>query len=755
MSAPPERRWRLWVDTGGTFTDCLAIDPSGRQHRAKVLSSGALRGRIVRQLGHRRWEIAARWRVPPGFFSGATFQPLGAPGPPAAIVGFDPATRRLELAAPPAAPIANGDGFEVLTGEEAPVLAARLLTGTPMAAPLPPLEMRLATTRATNALLERRGAAVALIANRGFADLLAIGTQQRPDLFALAVRKPAPLYAVVVEVAGRLAADGAEIEPLDLAALRDAAAPLVERGYRVAAVALLHSYLDPGHEDAVAALLRKLGFTYVALSSRLAPMQRLLPRAQTAVVDAYVGPLLAEYLGRIAAVLDSGPLHVMTSAGGLARAADFRAKDGLLSGPAGGVIGAVAAARRSGRARVLAFDMGGTSTDVARADGEPEYAFEHRVGDAEVLAPALAIESVAAGGGSICAFDGRRLRVGPESSGAAPGPACYGAGGPLTLTDANLLLGRLDAAGFEIPIDDAAAARAADALVARVGAAGGQRLAREEVLLACLEIADERMAEAIREVSVRRGYDPRDYALLAFGGAGAQHGCAVAARLEIRTVLVPADAGLLSAQGLGEARLERIAERQVLRPLTELGDLAGIWAALTDEATAALAREGVPAAAVRVVRRIARLRLRGQETALPIEVGAGGNGADRGPDAALAARFEAAYRAVYGYPPAARPVEVESARVVAAAGIREPSPEPPAPVPFAAAPPRRRRAHLGGGWREVPVYEREALAPGAELETPALVLEAHATTVVESGWRARVDAAGALVLEFAAPTVAG
>ncbi|HZI63259.1 MAG TPA: hydantoinase/oxoprolinase family protein, partial [Thermoanaerobaculia bacterium] len=712
MSGSPERHWRLWVDTGGTFTDCLAIDPLGRVGRAKVLSSGALRGRVVRQLGPRRLEISARWRVPAGFFSGAAFRTLGEAAAPAVpISAYHPETRHLELAAPLRAPLADGVAFEVETGEEAPVLAARLLTATPMGGALPALEMRLATTRGTNALLERRGAAVALVVNRGFGDLLDIGTQQRPDLFALEVRKRPPLYAAVVEVTGRLAADGSELEPLDRAALRRAAAPLVERGIRAAAVALLHAYRDPRHEEAVAVLLRASGFTYVAVSSRLAPLQRLLPRAQTAVVDACVGPLMADYLERIAGALEGGALHVMTSAGGLVRAGDFRAKDGLLSGPAGGVIGAAAAGRRSGRPRILAFDMGGTSTDVARADGEPEYVFEHRVGDAEVLAPALAIETVAAGGGSICAFDGRRLRVGPESAGALPGPACYGAGGPLTLTDANLLLGRLDAAGFEIPIDEPAAARAADELAAQVGGTTAAP-AREDLLLACLEIANERMAEAIREVSVRRGYDPRDYALLAFGGAGAQHGCAVAALLGIRTVLVPADAGLLSAQGLGQARLERVAERQILLPLAELADLEAIWGALAAEARAAVVREGVPEAAVRVVRRIASLRLRGQETAIAIEVGDSGGSLE---ERSLAAAFAVAYRSLYGYPPAARPVEVESIRVVAAAGAVEAPPELEAAAPFAAAAHRRRRAHLGGAWREVPVYERPALKPGARL----------------------------------------
>ncbi|HET9229403.1 MAG TPA: hydantoinase/oxoprolinase family protein, partial [Thermoanaerobaculia bacterium] len=486
-----------------------------------MLSTSALRGRIAELLGA-SVRIEPGWSVPDGFFRGYAFSLLG--GSSRTVIRHE--GRILELDGP-----VDGDGaFELRSPEEAPVLAARLVTGTPLDQPLPEIAMRLATTRGTNALLERKGAPTVLFITRGFADLLLIGDQQRPDIFALDIRKPRPLYEKVVEVTERLAADGSVLVPLDIRI-----EPLP--GIEAAAVALMHSYRNPVHEEAVGELLREAGFRHVSLSSRLAPLIKLVPRAETAVVDAYLSPILEDYLDRVGSVVSN--VHVMTSAGGLVRAGSFHAKDSLLSGPAGGVVGAALSGRRSGFDKIIAFDMGGTSTDVARYDGDFEYLFEHRVGDAHLVAPALAIESVAAGGGSICGFDGAQLRVGPESAGAWPGPACYGAGGPLTLTDVNLILGRLDPDRFEIPLDAEAAERALESVGAK------------EMLDGFLEIANERMAEAIRSISLRRGYDPAEYALVAFGGAGAQHACALAELLGIGHVIVPRDAGLLSALGLG------------------------------------------------------------------------------------------------------------------------------------------------------------------------------------------------------------
>ncbi|HYG62402.1 MAG TPA: hydantoinase/oxoprolinase family protein [Thermoanaerobaculia bacterium] len=727
--------WRIWVDTGGTFTDCLAVDPSGGLHRAKVLSTSALRGRVEERAGPTSLRLAAPWRVPADFFAGFTFRLLGGgASQAAAVTGYDPAGV-LDLAAPIDGSL-SGATFELRSPEEAPVLAARLVTGTPLGWALPEIALRLATTRGTNALLERKGAATALFVTRGFADLLRIGTQQRPDLFALEVRRPEPLYREAVEVPERLAADGSVVEPLDLETLRATAERLLADGVVTAAVALMHGYRNPAHEEELGAFLAGLGFRHVSLSSRLAPLIKLLPRAETAVVDAYLSPLLADYLAGVSRAISHGSLHVMTSAGGLVRAEAFRAKDALLSGPAGGVVGAALSGRRSGFRRVIAFDMGGTSTDVARWDGDFEYLFEHRVGDAHLVAPALAIESVAAGGGSICSFDGAQLRVGPESAGAAPGPACYGAGGPLTLTDVNLLLGRLDPGRFEIPLDPGAAERALGELLEGM-AARGPAPEPEAVLAGLLDIANEKMAEAIREVSVRRGYDPADHALVAFGGAGAQHACAVAELLGIGSVLVPVDAGLLSALGLGAAVVERFAQRQVLAPLVQVeGHLQGWLDELGRQAVSDVVAEGMLPESVRVRRRLLNLRFTGQETALTVEYG----------EEPVDQAFAAAYREIYGYAPEGRAVELESVRVVASSSAEEEVLPAEAATRFPAAPEGSRRCCFGGSWRDVPFFDRAGLRPGASFQGPALVFEAHSATVVAEGWDGMADGAGGLVL---------
>ncbi len=735
--------WRVWVDTGGTFTDCLAVDPAGGLHRAKVLSSSALRGRLGAVLGARRLRYRSSWRLVDGFATGAEVRWLERAAPVVRIAEDLGAARRLEVAAPLPADLTAGEPFEIRFREEAPVLAARLVTATPALAPLPPMTMRLATTRGTNALLERRGARCAFFVTRGFADLLRIGDQQRPELFALGPRRPAPLYEAVIEVAERLDAEGEVIEPLDLGApglrLESLAA-----GFEAAAVALLNSYRNPAHEQRLQRELERAGFAFVSASAELAPVAGILPRAETAVVDAYLAPIVEGYLRRVESALAGGRLQVMTSAGGLVASDRYQAKDSLLSGPAGGVVGAAESGRGSGFERLIAFDMGGTSTDVSRFDGDYEYVFEHTVGDARVAAPALAIETVAAGGGSICWREGRQLKVGPESAGADPGPACYGAGGPLTLTDVNLLLGRLDPRRFGIPIQPAAAEAAAEALLTDLAG-----VPREALLEGFLEIADERMAEAIRRISVRRGYDPRAYALVAFGGAGGQHACAVAELLGVGTIVAPREAGLLSALGLGAAVVERFAQRQVLALLEVVeGELERALGELAERAAAEVAAEGVDRAEIVVRRRQANLRFIGQEATLELEVGPRGDVGGR----PLAAAFRERYEALYGYRPPKRPIEVDSLRVVAssrpaevAGGARRPGVRQPTPRDAAAA--GERRAYVAGAWRRVPVYLGPDLEPGDELAGPALVLDDHATLVVGATWHARTAPSGAVILE--------
>jgi 5-oxoprolinase (ATP-hydrolysing) len=738
----PGAGWEVLVDTGGTFTDCLGRDPAGRWHRAKVLSTGALRGTLLKRTGPAEIEVELNAGMGiDNFFVGFTVAPAAAPEEAREVTGS--AGGRLRLAGPVPAGWGAGMLLTLESGEEAPVLGARVLTGTPRKQALPPLTMRLATTRGTNALLENKGAPVALFVTEGFGDLLEIGDQRRPDLFALAIVKPAPLASLVVEVPERLAADGTVLRPLDETELRKRATQARAKlpAEAVAAVALLHSDVNPAHERRVAEILREAGFERVSEGAALAPFIKILPRAQTAVVNATLAPVMERYLDGVAGALGGrggGRLRVMTSAGGLVARAACRPCDTLLSGPAGGLVGAVAAARAAGLTRVLTFDMGGTSTDVARFDGDWEYQATQAVGRAVLVAPALKIESVAAGGGSICGWRAGALSVGPESAGARPGPACYGAGGPLTITDVNLLLGRLEARRFGLPVRPEAARARLEELRAVMAQATGRPAPRaEELLQGFLDIANERMADATRRISVREGYAPGEYALAAFGGAGGQHACAVAEHLGMTRVLFPAEAGHLSARGLGHAAIERFAEKQVLAPLVGIGEeLAAQWEELEAAAVTRLElEEGLKPGAM--PRRQASLRLAGQEAALTVEAPAGAD---------LRAAFGERFAAVFGYAPRGT-VEVVTLRVVAGSG---------APAPAAEEFPKNGKAAVskealqmwhGGAWVEAPAHERGALQAGERLRGPALVADSSCTLVVEPGWEGVVGERGAILLE--------
>jgi len=738
-----EELWQLWVDTGGTFTDALAVDPQGVTRQVKVLSSSALRARLTHAVPERvPAEELSYWvgfvaapAMPEHFAVGARLSLLDGSYFEAEVLASTPSALRLSSPCPAAA----GTAFELRFAEEAPVLAARLLTLAAKLADLPPMRVRLATTRGTNALLERKGARTAFFVTRGFGDLLVIGNQQRPELFALEIVRPEPLYSWVVEVPERLAAGGEVFLPLDLTALEPTIDRLLAEGCEAAAVALLHSYANPEHEQKLGEYLRRKGLAFVSTSAALSPTIEILPRAQTAVVDAYLSPLIDRYFERVGVLASArlSSLHVMTSAGGLLPPGSLRAKDTLLSGPAGGVVGAAAAGIEAGFPRLLGFDMGGTSTDVCRVDGDLEYTFEHQVAGARVAAPALRIETVAAGGGSICRLEGAQLKVGPESAGAAPGPACYGAGGPLTLTDVNLLLGRLRPERFTIPIDSGAA----EAELAKIVAALPSSSC-EDVLLGFLEIANERMAETMRRVSIRQGYDPADHALIAFGGAGGQHACAIAELLGIEVVILPVHAGLLSARGLGAARLERFAQRQVLELLPGRGEaLEETLRELAETARQELMQDGLDAEAIEIRRRLVFLRFLGQENALELEL--------ESPlvsESALEQSFRARFEGIYGYCPQGRPIEVAALRVVAS--------QRPIPIEVAALlatsgtvyePSGEQVAFLGGNFRSVPCFDFEGAPAGASFEGPALLFDDSASLVLEPGWRATKSAAGSWV----------
>lgn len=731
--------WHICIDTGGTFTDCIARNPDGELRRAKVLSSSRLRGRIAKAEGT-HIHIDAAWDEGVGVLAGFRFRALSDSGSDWHEITSHDGSRITLVDTPPQ--LSPDDGFEVATDEPAPILAARLVTGTPANQPLPPMHMRLATTRGTNALLERAGAGVAFFVTRGFADLLHIGDQQRPDLFALNIRKATPLHESVVQVHERLHADGSVHVPLDEAMVRDAANTLVKRGITVAAIALLHSYRNDEHEQRVAAILREAGFTHVSCSAELAPLIEVLPRAETAVTDAYLSPVIESYVQQVRRAMSGTDdrLHIMTSAGGVVDADAYRAKDSLLSGPAGGVAGAAAAGRASGYERLIGFDMGGTSTDVARYDRDFEYHFEHTVGNAKLIAPALAIETVAAGGGSVCEFVDDRLRVGPRSAGADPGPACYGAGGPLTITDVNLLMGRLDAEQFEIPIDIKAAERALQDVADTVHRATSDTADADELLDGFLAIANERMAGAIAKISLRRGYDPAEYALVSFGGAGGQNACALAAKLNMRTVIMPRDASLLSAVGLQHAVVERFSQRQVLKRFETVREELGEWFdEAANQAIGEVQQEGIERDAIVIRRRIAEVRLEGQDATLTVEVD---------DIADLPDTFAKQYEQMYGHRPEGKPIEVESIRVVASS---KPEQDTPASGQYQPSNPRTTsrtvRTRFDRRWQDVPAHTYAELNPGDRVAGPALIFDRRSSYVIESNWSAQLDSTGAIIAQ--------
>jgi 5-oxoprolinase (ATP-hydrolysing) len=644
------------------------------------------------------------------------------------------------------APDGSLHSVKLLSSDTAPVEGIRRIladAGQPRpGAPPPLLRVRLGTTVATNALLERRGAPVVLVANRGLGDLLAIGTQERPELFDLEIRKPAPLPARVVEVAGRVGAGGELVEALDLDAARALLAEAEAAGIDSVAIALLHSYAHPEFEAQLQALAEELGFSHVVSSHVIAREMGLLARSETAAVDAYLTPLLQAHVAALAAALPGARLRLMQSSGGLTEAERFRGPHALLSGPAGGVVGAARVAAAHGFPRALGFDMGGTSTDVSLIrDGEVERSFETLVGGVRVKSPMLRIHTVAAGGGSLCRFDGFRLTVGPESAGADPGPLCYGSAEAreLALTDVNFHLGRVQPDRFPFALQPRPALRALEAL-ARELRASGFDLDADAVAAGFVEVANASMAQAIAQVSVARGIDPRQCALVGFGGAAGQHVCAIARELGIGTVLLHPLAGVLSALGIAAAPLSWDGQRDAGR--SPLGaslpaDLQACFAELEAAGRAALEAEGAAPDAIRIERRL-DLRHRGTETPLAVR---------EPPDGDWPAAFAAEHEARFGYTRPGRPVEIVTARLRAVAGAAG-LPAGAGPAPSAPAQPLRREVvwFPGAGRCSAPVYAREALAPAQQLVGPALVLEDTGTLALDPGFEATCADDGVLVL---------
>jgi len=575
--------------------------------------------------------------------------------------------------------------------------------------------VRMGTTVATNALLERKGERIALAITRGFGDALRIGYQARPDIFARHIVLPTMLYEQVIEIDERVGVDGSVLVPLDEAAARVALGKVRDGGIDALAIVLMHGWNHAGHEARLTEIARELGFRQVSVSHEVAPLIKLIGRGDTTVVDAYLSPVLRRYVDKVAAGLpDTAELHFMQSNGGLSEATSFRGKDAILSGPAGGVVGMVAASEPHGHERLIGFDMGGTSTDVSHYAGAFELADESVVAGVRIRAPMMQINTVAAGGGSICRFDGMRFRVGPESAGASPGPACYRNGGPLTVTDCNLLLGRIDSDRFpkvfgpsgDQPLDVAASRARLKEVADALG--GAKSLA--EIASGFLDIAVDNMAAAIRKISIARGHDVTRYTLACFGGAGGQHACAVADALGMERILVHPLAGVLSAYGIGIADVKAIRETSWLKPLeTDFSDaLDGLQQRVRD----ALAEQGVRDSEIELLNR-ARLRAAGSDSTLEIDIA---------PIDGMRTAFAALHRLRFGY-------WEDDAQVIVDALVVE------------------GVGRSNSSSNIAPNQESAA----EEFVGPALIFEPTSTVVVDSGWRAERASDGTLILTRAAP----
>jgi len=603
--------------------------------------------------------------------------------------------------------------------------------------------VRMGTTVATNALLERRGQPTVLAITRGHRDALLIGHQARPDIFALEIRKPAPLVETVVEIDERVTAEGEILRPLNENSTRAALQGAFDAGYRSLAIACVHGHAHPAHEARVAAMAREIGFTQVTTSHEVGAVIRLVPRANTAVVDAYLSPPLRDYVNTVAAGLPGVNLAFMQSNGGLARAGHFHGRDAILSGPAGGIVGMAAAGRSAGEERLIGFDMGGTSTDVSLFDGQYERAEEVIIAGVPMRVPMLKIDTVAAGGGSIISHVGGRLKVGPESAGAVPGPAAYRRGGPLAVTDANVMLGIVQPALFPALFGPGGNQRLdVDAVrdgFARLGAALGQP--PEQVAAGARSIATETMAQAIRRISIARGHDAAKYTLTSFGGAGGQHCCAIADQLGMRRILIHPLAGLLSAFGIGLAEVRVVRQRTLNWPLGPDTDLAQAASELAEQARAALIAQGEAVADVQVK---ARVRYAGSDSGVDLPLA---------PPEVLARGFSEEQARRFGFAIAGADLVVD-ALLAEAVGETPALPAAGNAPPAAGSGPAHIATHdiyIGHRWQRCTFYNRAALSVGWRIAGPAVIIDSAGTTLVEPGWQGDVDAAANLVLTRLAP----
>ncbi len=678
-------RWQFWIDRGGTFTDVVAKRPDGEIVVHKLLSE-------------------------------------------------------------------NPEQYS-----DAPIQGIRDCLGLGPSDPIPAEQIagiKMGTTVATNALLEHQGDRTLLIITQGFGDALKIGYQNRPDIFARQIVLPQMLYESVVEVEERISAQGEVLTPLQTKSARKQLQAAYDTGIRSCAIALMHGYRYPQHEQALAELAQQTGFTQVSVSHQVSPLMKLVSRGDTTVVDAYLSPILRRYVEQVSSQIageerdptDIPPLMFMQSNGGLSDARFFQGKDSILSGPAGGIVGAVKTSQLAGFEKIISFDMGGTSTDVAHYAGDYERTFEAEVAGVRLRTPMMAINTVAAGGGSVVQYDGSRYRVGPASAGANPGPASYGRGGPLTVTDCNVQVGKLQPDFFpqvfgqnaDAPLDRQIVAEKFEQLTAEIG--DGRSSAA--IASGFLSIAVEKMASAIKQISLQRGYDVSQYALCCFGGAGGQHACLIATALGMKQILIHPYAGVLSAYGIGLAELRVLKEGSVEAPLTAELDLSPRFSELIADAEAELAQQSVQPTGVETQQRV-HLKYDGTNSALLVNF----DTADK-----MQQQFETLHQQRYGFVAAGKVLMVEALSIELVAQtekVNELRVERQSAIMV--EPTTQVKIYTADDWHTAPVYQRADLQPGDEVSGPALIVEATGTNVLEPGWRAKVSDRNYLILTYQVP----
>jgi len=677
--------WQIWIDRGGTFTDLIARKPDGTLATHKLLSEN------------------------PEQYEDAALQGIRD------LIGI-------------------GKGDPIPEGMVSVV--------------------KMGTTVATNALLERKGDRTVFVTTKGFRDSLRIGYQNRPDLFARHIVLPEMLYESVIEVDERVMADGEVLKAPDPERVKSDLQEAYDQGIRSAAIIFMHGYRFTSHERQVGVIAREIGFTQVSVSHQVSPLMKLVSRGDTTVVDAYLSPILRRYVDRVAADLMQGNhggtrLQFMQSNGGLTDAQLFQGKDSILSGPAGGVVGMVQTARMAGFKKLIGFDMGGTSTDVSHYDGEYERAFETMVAGIRMRAPMMHIHTVAAGGGSILHFDGARFRVGPDSAGADPGPACYRRGGPLAVTDCNVMLGKIQPAHFPCvfgpnanePLDADIVRTKFVALAEKIATATGKpKQTPEEVAEGFLRIAIENMANAIKKISVQRGYDVTEYTLNSFGGAGGQHACMVADALGMKRVFLHPFAGVLSAYGMGLADVRALREAQIEKSLDDdiPETLQASFVNLREQAQAEVLEQGVHETNIQMIEKV-HIRYEGTDSAILV---------DHDTPDTMCSEFEKTHKQRFGFIAPERGLVVEAVSAEAVGGTEQvEDPELDQATRHLTADPIASAAiHSEGASHETPLFDRETLASGQKINGPAIIIEATSTTVIEPGWQAELTPRGHLIL---------